>query len=343
MKKSKLITGFIVGAFVAQAGFAQNLGKELVLGEGEVRMLPSGAYEFTTIVLGKNSTLETDGSLTLVSEKFSSVDGASIEYTGAQTQINAVKNFNIQTLDASGVQFLYIKADGADAPDKERQAAQGGNGRDARKVGHSWSEPKGRSSSRGGAGAIGSSAQNGEHAANISLHLPLIKPGSTLRLHANGGDGGKGQQGGAGGQGGDGAAGHPPSSGGDGGQGGNGGNGGNAGKVFVYLVVNDEMPDDSQEDLLKSLRLDVGASGGALGSGGEGGARGQGGSNGGSGHGRGSRGSIGPSGGDGQPGVDSSVNPKDRWVVVDVLPASRYAAVYTQTLSKIRAKLLARP
>lgn len=334
-----LSVALLIGLSAGVAESQNQIGETLMLGEGEVRSLPAGMYEFKKLSLGKNSTLQVPGSLTLAIEKLESADGASIEYTASTSRVSETKNITIQTLDASGVQFLVVKASGADAAAVAGQGPGGGGGRNARHVGHSLSQPGGRSSHRGGGGGKGGDAAHGEGAANVSMHLPNIKPGAVVRIIANGGNGGTGQRGGNGGGGGDGARGHPPSRGGDGGPGGRGGNGGSAGRAFVYLVVNDDLPEDEQNDLIRTVRVDVRAAGGVRGSGGSGGAGGGGGANGGSGHSRASRGSIGPAGRDGSPGSDSNTNPRDRWVIVDVLPISRYAALYSQTLSKIRAAI----
>lgn len=110
---------------------------------------------------------------------------------------------------------------------------------------------------QGGRGAGGAHGRPGVDGANVIFIVRRFAPGTTVRVHADGGNGGRGDKGGRGIDGGDGGIGGPGGrggsasscrsasnggdggnggtggNGGDGGPGGNGGNGGDGGDVYV--------------------------------------------------------------------------------------------------------------
>lgn len=335
MKPSLSLTLFLLaGSGIASA----QGGLDLLVATEETKVLDKGQYEYRSVQIADRGRIVLRGGVTIAAEKFSAGDGATIELQGAAT---AQENISISTFDASGIKFLFINANGKPGQDASGTAGTGPGGRNARAVGHSISQPSGRSSGAGGAGAVGAQGGNGGHAANVSLHLPNLKVGSLLRIHATGGNGGRGQQGGQGGKGGEGAAGHPAARGGPGGAGGKGGSAGNAGKISVYLVVADDASEQDKESALKTLRLEYANAAGTPGEGGEGGPGGAGGAGaagGGDGR-RGSGGSLGRGGGQGAVGEGPGTKPEQRWTVTSILTQSQYARQYTETLAKIRASM----
>lgn len=314
--------------------WAQN-GLDLIVPAEGTQVLEKGLYEYRSVQIGVRGRLVVKGGVTIAAEKFSAADGATLEYkSDSMTQ----ENISISTFDASGLTFLYIDASGRDGANQTGAAAGGPPGRNAHKTGYSISELNGRSANRGGPGATGARGGIGQPAANVSLHLPNLRVGSLLRIHATGGSGGKGQQGGQGGKGGEGAFGHPAADGGPGGAGGEGGAAGDAGKISVYLVVADDATDADKDSTLKTLRLEYANAAGTPGEAGPGGPGGGGGSGavgGGSGTG-GSRGSLGSGGGQGAVGIGPASKPNERWIVTSILTQSQYAKQYAETLQKIR-------
>lgn len=312
---------------------------DLIVAEGETRFLPAGQYEYRNISLHENSKIETDGSLTLLSETLESKKGATILYKPSLSRQNWVKNITITPFDASKVKFLTVVANGADAASLTGEPVQAAHGRNA--LSPNIKRLKGRSARVGQNGTNGKNGSHGEHAGNVALYLPNIKPGTKIKIIANGGNGGNGQKGGKGGNGGDGARLHPPKKGGNGGSGGKGGNGGNAGKIGVYMVVKDGTSQEKQKELLETIKIDAQSSAGARGVGGTGGDGGQGGPRGSSSHAKASDGSRGLDGdaafGESVRGKDSKSSPSERWTVIDVLFDTQYAQKATQILSKIRA------
>lgn len=326
-----ILTLILLGISIARA----QTGLDLIVAAEETKVLESGLYEYRSVQLADRSKLILKGGVTIAAEKLSSGEGATIEYQGAgSTQ----ENISISTFDASELKFLYINASGRSGQDRTGLAGTGSNGRNAYAIGHSLEYPKGRSARSGGQGGPGAEGEAGKPAANVSLHLPNLKAGSLLRIHATGGSGGKGQQGGQGGKGGEGAAGHPAKNGGPGGPGGRGGAAGKAGKISVYLVVADNATEQDRDWAFKTLRLEYANAAGTPGEGGKGGPGGRGGSGavlGGTGS-SGSGGGLGAGGGQGSIGVGPASHPDERWIVTSILTQSQYAQQYTQTLQKIR-------
>lgn len=329
----------IVSSVFAALAFAPQAhgqsGLDFIVAAEETKTLESGMYEFRNVQIMNGGKLVLKGGVTIASESFSSDNGAQIEYA---SNSSAQENISISTFDASGLRFLYISANGKSGADISGQASAGGKGRDAYKISHSISYPGGRDCHRGGGGAKGATGEGGHHAANVGLHLPNLKVGSLLRIHANGGSGGKGQTGGSGGLGGEGAAGHPACDGGAGGAGGNGGRAGDAGKISVYLVVADDASESDKEEAFKTLRLEYANNSGtpgAPGNGGSGGSGGRGAVFGGDGT-SGSGGSLGAGGSQGGTATSSLTEPGKHWTVTSVLTQSKYALQYTQTLQRIR-------
>lgn len=322
---------------IFSTAFAQS-GIDLLIAVEETKVLDEGLYEFRSIKIANRGKLVLKGGVTIATETFSADDGATIEL---QSNTTNQKTISINTLDASGLKFLYINANGKKGADQTGSAPPGPNGNNARPTGGSLRYPNGSPSTRGTMGNTGASGENGLPAANVNLHLPNIKIGSLIRIHAIGGSGGKGQQGGQGGRGGEGAFGHPAAQGGLGGPGGSGGAAGDAGKIVVYLVVSDDATEQDRDTALKTLRLEYANSAGTPGEGGPGGLGGPGGSGApGGGDGRGgASGSLGAGGGQGAIGLGPSTRPDQRWVVTDIITQSQYALQYTQNLLKIRAAM----
>lgn len=312
---------------VAQSTLAQG-GLDLIVSTDEIKVLNGGLYEYKNVQISDRGRLVLKGGTTIAAEKFSSGEGATIEFQGSNKDQESI---SINTYDASGLKFLYINANGKQGSDTPGTGSNGPDGQNAKSI------PFGRESTGGGAGGPGAAGGNGGHAANVSLHLPNLKVGSLLRVHANGGSGGHGQQGGQGGKGGNGAIGHPASNGGSGGVGGKGGSAGNAGRISVYLVVSDEATDQDKDFALKTLRLEYANAAGTPGEGGRGGVGGRGGDGanlGGDGT-SGSGGGLGGGAGQGAVGQGPGTVPDQRWTVTNVLTQSQYALQYTQTLQKI--------
>jgi hypothetical protein len=310
-------------------------GLDLIVASEETKTLEKGMYEFRSVHIAERGKLILNGGVIIATEKLSSGEGATLQYRNAAAH---QENISLSTFDASALKFLFIDASNESGADATGMAATGPGGRNAYKTGHSLKYPNGRSSHGGGRGGTGAAGQDGKHAANVSLHLPNLRVGSLIRIHAVGGSGGKGQQGGRGGKGGEGAFGHPASNGGPGGPGGRGGAAGNAGKISVYLVVADDASESERDSTLKTLRLEYANSAGTPGEGGSGGPGGPGGSGafgGGDGT-RGSGGGLGAGGGQGSIGMGPASHPDERWVVTSVLTQSQYAKQYTETLQKIR-------
>ena len=329
----KRISIYITLSFLIFADAAQaQLGESLILSAEEERTLEPGIYSFQRVELGEGATLKLKGSTNIATNSLVTASQSAIVYE--RDNKGDPDTVAVVAADASGMRFLYIESNGVDAPDQQGRAATGGNGRNARAPFHSRSDWDGRSAHSGGTGAPGTSGIPGGNAANVSLHLPNVRPGSTLRIHANGGDGGRGQQGGAGGKGGEGATGRPAKRGGNGGSGGVGGNGGAAGKIFVYLMVDDEHTDADVDEAMRSLRVQVQNAGGVAGQGGPGGPGGPGGAGaplGGDGS-SGSGGSLGPGAPAGEAG-DGPGRDESEWTTIDVLTKTQHARHLTYVLS----------
>lgn len=315
---------------ISLLGFAErSIAEDLILGEGEVKDIDTGAHHFDLVELRKNSTLRIKGTTDIYAGRIISGERARVMYESSSREANGV--FNLTTRDASALQDLSIVTNGKIGdPDfaTDAQAGPGGVGRGA-------SDPdpiklkKGNSAGHGGNGRSGAAGGDGENALDVTLYLPLVKPGALVAIASIGGPGGAGQGGGRGGKGGKGSITHDCKNGGNGGNGGAGGRGGNAGKVAIYLVVAD-VGSEAAASLKKGFQVRANTARGVVGRPGAAGTGGAPGDRGGNPNVCDARpgyaGKAGPVGAEGQ-GPSAAEDAQYRsWVVVDLMSAADYAA-----------------
>lgn len=315
---------------------AYSFSEDLLLGENETKTVPPGAHKYTRVELGKDSTLIFTNSTSIIVDRFKSADGAKIEYDSPEYNDTDLF-FELNALDASGVQQLTVIGNGKAGITPEGNVKPGSNGRGA--IASSMRYPFGRESEPGRPGSPGANGQPGESAADIMLKLPKLSSGAKLNITSVGGDGGNGQTGGSGGNGGAAAATRSFSCGGKGGPGGNGGNGGDSGKVYIFLVVDDANADDQdfRRNLIESTQITFNLAAGSKGTGGQPGRNGD------DGEGtawidnsRCSGTYQPPVSLDGQNGDGPTGDSKEEWSRVDVLPMSQYQQFIVQTLQSLK-------
>lgn len=339
-----LVSPFAAGAQSApppDGGFEQlitpeNAGSSLTVRSGEIRRIAPGSYLFKDLEIESGGVLQFVGSVSIMARRLSSGGTALVKYVGDPGHPDQVVNLTLNSLDASAVQGLAIRADGLDAIDypTDKRAPDGAPGGDAKDP--ALFKTSGRSSDTGSPGSDGAPGATGGNAVNVDLTLPFMHPDTFVIVSAIGGSGGRGQNGGTGGKGGNDSTVHADADGGLGGSAGRGGNGGSAGKIHVFLVTNDDdnkAPIDSDSVMRTTQIRPIYAAG----AGGQPGMPGAGGSPGRGrpelAHGRAKPGRTGSAGLAGEPGQGPKQSP-DRfdqsWAVVDIMTARDYVAFFEQ-------------
>lgn len=311
------------------------LAEELLVPSGGTMAVEPGAKRLEKLAIGRDGTLTFSGSTTLYVSQLVTEPGATIRYDAVGTPADQILTLN--ALDASGLQELKVLAsgrNGADAP--STAAAAGANGSNAGDC--KLSDPDGSKASGGGRGKDGQAGDDAQHAADVTLMLPKVPPGARIAVSAVGGDGGRGQPGGVGGKGGNRSNCHDGRGGGDGGNGGKGGDAGDAGKIFVFVVVPDDIWADQAKRRAKldTVQVTMNSSRGTPGAGGAGG----------NGGGTGKPATVGPgsrkAGDGGYPGQQGAAGDgptanetNKQWASVDVMSQSAYSQFITQEMQKV--------
>lgn len=329
----------IAAFFLVTFSLATHLvAQELVVAENGRAILESGIRQYQNLELRKNSTLFFQGSLSIIANRLVCADGAKIVFSpNGAINPNQTVVFELTAVDASAVESLTLNGNGRNGAGHHAgaKATSGKNGRNA--TGPSFKYPKGRSSSRGAAGANGAGGRPAENAVQFSLKMQSLKPGAKIDIEAIGGNGGRGQDGGDGGDGGDASSTRSQSGGGAAGHGGNGGKAGNAGRVIAYVVIGPNEIDDKDE-ILSGVQIAMNYAAGDVGDGGQPGTPGK--------AGKGSKGpggknspagAAGRAGGNGAKGSGPERGQKDeQWGFVDAMDLPTFERYLALELKRFR-------